>query len=403
MLHAVIMAGGSGTRLWPESRKDFPKQFLTLEGTRSFVQRTADRLAAAVPVENISVVCGEHLVKTVRQQLPELAKDAVLVEPEARNTAACIAYAAIYCLQRDPDATMIVVPADHVISPDSQFRHAVEFAEKLVAAHPEKLITFGIQPTYPAESFGYIERGSTFSHEDSGAKKKVSGKGQTPEDHRVLSPGAAYEVKRFREKPSTETAEGYIESRKYFWNSGIFVWKAVAILEYLKRYAPGVSGPMEKIREILTSAKKHARAEVQRIVAEEFRKVESISIDYAVMEPAAADGKVLVVSAPFAWDDVGSWRAMERIFPQDEQGNTILGETPGEAKKDAGPVPILIDTQSSIFRCSDPQKKVIACVGMKDLGVIVTAEAVLIFDKYQEESVREVTKKLKELGYEEYL
>lgn len=390
MLHAVIMAGGSGSRLWPESRRDCPKQFLTLEGTRSFVQRTADRLAGVVPAGNISVVCGEHLVQAVREQLPELAESAVLVEPEAKNTAACIAYAAIDCLRRDPDATMIVVPADHVISPDAQFHHAVEFARRLVEAYPEKLITFGVQPTYPAESFGYIERGATFSPGEIAAEVPDGAKA---EDHRVLSPGAVYTVKRFREKPSQETAEGYIESRKYFWNSGIFVWKAAAILEYLKQYAPGVAVPMEKIQQALKTAK-----DVPNAIADAFREVESISIDYAVMEPAAADGKVLVVSAPFAWDDVGSWRAMERIFPQDEQGNTILGQpAPGL------PLTVLLDTQSSIFRCSDPAKKVVACVGVKDLGVIVTPEAVLIFDKYQEESVREVTKKLKELGYEEYL
>ena len=444
MLHAIIMAGGSGTRLWPESRKNFPKQFLSLDGDRSFLQKTVDRLTGQVPAENIYVVCGEHLAEVVRDQLPELGAEAVLIEPFARNTAACIAYAAIFCLLKDPDAMMVVVPADHVISPDRKFHHALRFAAELVAKYPEKLVTFGVQPTYPAESFGYIERGETFLPEDmtagTGASRSeaerpdsiaepVSTSG-TPVQNRqvshhhdpvvplttfapvpaatenqVLSPGCAYTVKRFREKPSQETAEGYIESRKYFWNSGIFVWRASAILEYLRRFTPGVFLPMQKILDATREApgdvtEKWRNPAAQKIIREEFSGVENISIDYAVMEPAAAEGKVLVVNAPFAWDDVGSWRAMERVFPQDAAGNTFLDDKLSGAEKAAA---ILIDTQASIFRCSDPRKKVIACVGVKDLGVIVTPETVLIFDKYQEESVREVTKKLKEMGMEEYL
>ncbi|MDO4575572.1 MAG: sugar phosphate nucleotidyltransferase [Planctomycetia bacterium] len=366
MLHAIIMAGGSGTRLWPESRKNFPKQLLKLEGERSFLQQTVDRLcgecsafAARVPLENVRIVAGKNLADAIRTQLPELPADAVLVEPCARNTSACIALAAVECLRNDPDAVLAVLPADQKISPVFSFRKAIFEAAEVVATHPEKVVTLGIEPTYPAESFGYIERDEAFPAPD------------VP----------VFRVKKFREKPSSEVAAEYLAKGNFFWNAGIFVWKAETVLNLLQKHAPGVFVVAEKIRETGD-------------VARYFPEMENISIDYAVMEPAAVEGNVLVMAAPFAWDDVGSWRAMERIFPKDTRHNTLAGTSEKNV--------VLIDSNDCVIRSTDASKTV-ACFGLADVAVIVTPDVVLVFDKNREESVREVTAKLKAMGREDLL
>ncbi|MDO4627971.1 MAG: mannose-1-phosphate guanylyltransferase [Planctomycetia bacterium] len=398
MLYAIIMAGGSGTRLWPESRKNFPKQLMTLQGERSFLQCTVDRLRPTLNPENIGVVTGKNLEKPIRAQLPELAQDAIIVEPCAKNTAGCIALAALWCLEHDPDATMALLPADHVIQPAETFQKTILAAARIVENFPEKLITLGISPTYPAESFGYIERGEYFTEI---ADADFSGNSENSEnvaetgvsDSGILDSGisvlSVFQAMRFREKPDCQTAQTYIEAGNFYWNAGIFVWKARTILECLRAYAPGVFAPVEKMCASLGTEN------YASVLDTEFPKMESISIDYAVMEPAARDGRILVLPAPFSWDDVGSWRAMERLFSQDSAGNT-------SATCPNSPVPVLVDTENCMIRNTDP-KKLVACYGVSDLAVIVTPEVVLVFDKNREESVREVTRKLKEMNYEELL
>ncbi len=372
MLYGIIMAGGSGTRLWPESRRNFPKQLMTLSGNRSFLQSTADRLQPLCKPENIGVATGKSLERAVRGQLPELPSDCVILEPCARNTSGCVALGALWCLKRDPEAIMVLLPADHLIYPVCDFQKTLARAASLIEKHPEKLVTLGVAPTYPAESFGYIERGERF---DAGTT------GEIP----------AFKALRFREKPDRTTAEKYLASGIFYWNAGIFVWKAKTILENLKRFAPGVYGPVENLLRIQSEGVEDFETALER----EFPKMESISIDYAVMEPASAEGSILVLPASFSWDDVGSWRSMERIFPQDESGNTL-------ASAAGTPAPILVDTAECTIRNTDPQKTV-ACFGVKELAVIVTPDTVLVFDRNREESVREVTKKLKEMNCEELL
>jgi len=364
MLYAIIMAGGIGTRLWPESRRSFPKQLMTFLGSRSFLQSTVDRLRPLVPPERIGVVTGERLRDLIAGQLPELPAESILVEPCARNTSGCIALAAIWCLARDPDAVMVLLPADHVIQPTEAFQNSLAQAAEIVAQNPEKLVTLGVAPTYPAESFGYIERGEK-------------------------GPGNSMTVRQFREKPDARTAARYIESGNFYWNAGIFVWHAATILENLRKFAPGVWEPVE---QILKAAN---QSDFGKVLEKEFPRIENISIDYAVMEKAAADGNVLVLPAPFAWDDVGSWRAVERHFPHDEAGNTL-------ASAAGTPEAVLVETRNCTIRNTDPGKTV-ACYGVEDLAVIVTPDVVLVFDRNREESVREVTRKLKEMNCEELL
>ena len=376
MLHAIIMAGGAGTRLWPESRQNQPKQLLTFGDTRSLLQKTLDRLQPTVSLENIRIVTGKHLAQAIRQQTPELPEDAVVVEPCARNTAACIALAALLCLEKDPEATLVVLPSDQYITTNAQFQATLQEAAQLVEQAPETLVTLGIQPTYPAESFGYIERGEALESQGTSIP--------------------AFHVCKFREKPSRDVAAEYIDTGRFFWNAGIFVWKAAAVLRNLQTYAPNVYAPVEEIQTALRQYGSASPLFVE-VLERVFPQIPSISIDYAVMEPVAGAGNVVVVSAPFAWDDVGSWRAMERVFPQDANQNTVL------INGSQGAEVLMLQSHGCIVRCSDAAKKVVATYGLENLGVVITSEAVLIFDKQCEESVREVTKKLKELGREELL
>ncbi|HEV3418015.1 MAG TPA: mannose-1-phosphate guanylyltransferase, partial [Pirellulales bacterium] len=292
MLHAVIMAGGSGTRFWPESRADRPKQLLALTGPRSMIQETIDRLGSLVPPERTLVVTAARLEKAMRRQLPNLPSGAIIGEPCKRDTAPCIGLAAFRVSRDDPDATLVVMPADHVISPADAFQQAIVQAARLVEQAPDRIVTFGIRPTYPAESFGYIERGA------------------------ALDEPGTFAVARFREKPPLSIAKEYLAAGNFYWNSGIFIWKARTILEALERHEPEMHGHLRTI------AAAERTADFAAVFAREFAAIRGVSIDYAVMEKAR---NVAVIEAPFEWDDVGSWHAIARLRGVDAQGNTICG------------------------------------------------------------------------------
>ncbi len=219
MLHAVIMAGGAGTRFWPASRANWPKQLLALVGPRTMIQSTVDRLAGLVPAERTWVVTNQRLTGAISEQLPLVAPEQILSEPCKRDTAPCIGLAALEIVRHDPEAVMAVMPADHVIQPESAFTKAIEFAARLVADDPEQIVTFGIVPTYPAQSFGYIERGAPLA----------SATGGEP---------AAYRVVQFREKPKADVARQYLDQGNFYWNAGIFVWRAQTILDSLAPISP---------------------------------------------------------------------------------------------------------------------------------------------------------------------
>jgi mannose-1-phosphate guanylyltransferase len=285
MLHAVIMAGGSGTRFWPESRAARPKQLLHLVGQRSMIQSTVDRLGQLVPKERILIVTGAQLVDEIWNQLPQLSSSAIIGEPCRRDTAPCIGLAALRIVRDDPEGVMAVMPSDHVIAPDEAFQAAILLAQRLVEDAPDRIVTFGVRPTYPAESFGYIERAAAL----------------TPN---VTQTGAAatnvYHVQQFREKPKAEVAKKYVAAGTFYWNSGIFVWKAATILRQLEERQP------EMVSRLKTIAAAADSASYEDVFAREFAAIDGISIDFAVMEHA---DDVVVVEAPFSWDDVGSWQA----------------------------------------------------------------------------------------------
>lgn len=360
MLHAVIMAGGSGTRFWPESRNSVPKQLLRLAGQRTMIQSTADRLQGLVPPERVLVATNAALVEAIAEQLPELPRESLLGEPCKRDTAPCIGLAALQIVATDPEGIMAVMPSDHVISPMDRFQEAIRSGERLVEEQPGRIVTYGIRPSYPAESFGYIEAGEAL-----GVCSGATG---------------VYQVKQFREKPALEVAEQYVAAGNFYWNAGIFIWKAQTILDALREHQPEMYAHLEAIQQA------RGTDQYQEVLEREFAAIKGVSIDYAVMENAP---DVVVVEAPFNWDDVGSWQSMSRLREQDHADNTVAANHIG------------LDTSGTIVRGSDDH--LIVTLGVKDLIIVHTPDATLVADKSREESIRELVKLMQERGMEQYL
>lgn len=359
MLHAVIMAGGSGTRFWPASRNGFPKQLLHLVGNNTMLQATFERLQGLVSPEHTLVMTNQHLVDAVRIQLPLVPPEQIVGEPMKRDTAACIALAASLIVHADPDAVMLVLPADHIISSDQQFQDCMSAGVRLIEQAPDRIVTFGIRPNYPAESFGYVQRGETLSG------SKVAG---------------AYRVESFREKPNRQIAEQYLQAGTYYWNSGIFMWRARTILDALRTFEPELMKHIDEIAKSMGSP--GFPATLQR----EFAAIDSRSIDYAVMERY---NDVAVIEATFRWDDVGSWQSIGRLTEPDEQGNCVRGK--------------YLPIQSQRMIVYGDHDHLLVTIGMQDMIVVHTDNATLVAPKHEEERVREVVKQLQTRGWEEFL
>jgi mannose-1-phosphate guanylyltransferase len=353
MLHAVILAGGSGTRLWPASRTAKPKHMLAFEPPQTLLQATVERLAGLVPADRTWIVTNQSQAVQIADALPHVDADHIWSESVTRNTAAGIGWAAVKLCRIDPDATMIVLPADHIIKPVSVFCETLQFAAEVVAQSPDVLVTIGVKPTFPATSYGYIQRGSALE-----------------------TSTYAYHVCRFCEKPNRQTAETFCQSEKFYWNAGIFIWKAETILKLLHRFEPEIGNLLDKIADALGTPKESC------ITEESFQKMKSTSIDYAVMERAET---IVVVEATFDWNDVGTWSALDRLYAdqKDESGNLAVSSNI-----------LVIDSTGCTVRCDDPNH-LVALLGLQDIVVIQTADATLIARKDQEESVRCITDELK--------
>ena len=360
MLHAVVMAGGTGTRFWPASRNDAPKQLLQLVGNQTMLRQTLDRLGELAPKERRLIVTNARLVDATRQQLPELPASAIVGEPCKRDTAPCVGLAALLVSRNDPDATMVVMPADHVIRPAEKFQAAIRQAAALVDASPGRIVTFGIKPTYAAEIFGYIHRGESSSV--------------------ALGGAPTFKVRQFKEKPDAATAKKYVDSGEYYWNSGIFVWRATTILDALRQRQPEMLAHLEAIVKAWDS--KDAASVFER----EFTAIKPISIDYAVMEHAT---DVAVIEATFERDDLGGWQSLARLVGKDDRANAIIGKHLG------------VDTTGAIVRTNDDH--LVVTLGLQDVIVVHTPNATLVANKHNEEQIRQVVKRLEELGWSEYL
>lgn len=349
MLHAVVMAGGSGTRFWPASRKMLPKQLLSLSSERSMLQATMDRLGNLVPAERQLVVTNRLLKDAVQNQLPNLPEQNIVGEPCKRDTAPCVGLAAAMIARIDPEGTMVVMPSDHVIADHERFQEAISAGSQLIDGDPTRIVTFGIRPSYPAESFGYIQRADQIESLDI----------------------AAYRVEQFREKPDRETAKSYVDAGTYYWNSGIFLWRASTILDALKKNVPEMHAHLSRIAAAMDTD------DFNDILEKEFTAIDGTSIDYAVMENYP---NVVTIEAPFPWDDVGSWQALTRLHEPDAQGNTVVGSHLG------------IETGGTIIHAQPGHT--IVTIDVEDLIIVQTDDATLVAPKHAEERVREVVKEL---------
>lgn len=349
---AVVMAGGVGTRFWPHSRRRRPKQFLSVQGRDSLLEATVRRLRGLVDPDRICVVAGPEFTPLIRDHLPALPAENLIVEPVARGTAACLGLAARVIERRDPAAVMAVFPADHVIDPLAAFQRTVRtgFA---VAERERCLVTFGIQPTGPATGFGYIEVGAPL---------------------RRTRPRTWWAT-RFVEKPDLATARRYLQSGRYLWNSGMFVWRVDVLREALERHEPAVAGA------VADAPASGARGRSRRA----FAALRAVSIDVAVMEKA---DRVAVVAGEFGWNDVGSWAAMEALWPRDERGNVARG-------------PVLqIDCRDTVAGAGD---RLVAMLGVDNLIVVDSPDALLICAKDRAEEVRRIVDALAARGGRKYL
>lgn len=382
---ATILAGGSGSRLWPLSRQHLPKQFLSLDGDVSLLQTTINRLSPVIDTKNILIVTQETLAKG--EAYHALLPYQSLFESVGRNTAPAIALAAAYLMSDGSDPIMVVLPADHIIKDEVRFHAHLKIA--IEAAESGKLITFGIQPTRPDTGFGYIKiRGPRTQEqglrtEDRGLSGKAA---SSSTQHSVLEPQSCisqsciYDVERFTEKPDQATAERFLQQGGYYWNSGMFVWRASVILAEIQQYLPEVHQVIQAI-----IAESRTTGTFQQAVEKHFAAMPSISIDYGVLEKS---GRVSLIPCDIGWNDVGSWQAVHEISNKDENGNVLQGNV------------IALGCKNSLIRA---EKRLVAAIGTEGFCVIETADAVLISKSDQTQRVREVVDILQQRGVTEHI
>jgi mannose-1-phosphate guanylyltransferase len=344
----VILAGGQGSRFWPLSRSAKPKQFLSIsENGESLIQSTVRRIQPLVGAEDVRVIAPHGLHGLIKEHVPTVK---ILQEPSARNTAACIGLAAVYALVESPnvDPVMVVLPADHAVKDEALLCDALKEAARN-AASEDVLVTIGIPPTSPHTGYGYIKRGSLLS-------------------------GRAYRVERFFEKPSRERAEKYLDEGGFSWNSGMFAWRAGMILEAFQEYLPEMHAGLMRIKGLLESPRDGVDAQI----AEIFSTLESTSIDFGVLEHAR--NCVVIEAEQFGWNDVGSWDQWAENFSPDTDGNLIRGDA------------VVIDSTSCVIKS---EGRLIAAVGLKDVVVIDTGDALLVVARDSVQEVRKVVDELK--------
>ena len=355
---AVIMAGGFGKRLWPESRLNHPKQFLSLKNRESLIQSVYRRSTRIFGIENTFIVTRRELKESILSHLPHLSSQYVIDEPMGRDTAPCIGFAAIWIRKRKGDFPMVVLPSDHLIEGEDKFKRVMEVAIK--QAERGHLVTIGIRPTRPETGYGYLQLGEKIEE---------------------LSGIPLYKLERFTEKPSQKKAKEFFESKNFLWNAGMFAWYPGVILEEIKKYLPPLYEGLKKIEEALGTP------DESEVIEKVYPELPGISIDYAVMEKTK---KAVVIPADFYWDDIGDWQALERIFPKDEKGNIIRG------------VVKEIQTTNSTF--INGEDKILAAIGVSNVIVVNSEKGLLIVAKELSQKVKNlVDEMLKDEDLKKYV
>lgn len=351
---ALIMAGGSGTRFWPLSTEDKPKQFLNLVSEKSMIRETIERTVKLVPFNKIFIATNIKYLENIKKEIPEIPEENIILEPTARDTAACIGYAGLIIRKKYPESLMAVLPSDHLIKKEDEFLENLNKAFK--EAEADIIITLGIKPTYPETGYGYIE------YKKSNTKKDI------------------YSVKSFREKPNFETAEKYIEKGNFLWNSGMFVWKIDLILNEIKKYMPVHEKVLEEIEEKLNGLDLSG-IELSQYIEEIFCKFEKISIDFGVMERSKL---VSVIPVDIGWNDVGSFKSLEEVFSKDENGNIL--------REDMKNTYYELDSEDNII--INKEEKIIATIGLEHFVVVNTGKALLICHKDKTQEIKRIMDKI---------
>lgn len=353
---AVIMAGGSGTRFWPLSRRRHPKQLLKLAGRETLLEQTLDRISPAIPPERTYVFTNTLVRDEIVKLLPRVPKDQIVAEPAARNTTPTIGLAAHEILRRDPGGIMVVLPADHVIGRPAEFRHVLRAACRWADVEGRS-VTVGLKPTRPDTGYGYIRLGAL--------AKKLEGES-------VLS------VEKFTEKPNPRLARRYVRSGRYLWNGGMFIWRALTLLENLERFQPALAGGLRKIAEA-------GGARNRAALGRWFPQLEKISIDYALMEKIS---NVFVVPADLDWSDVGSWEVVYGLRAKDHEGNVRPERS--------------VSVAASRNMIVSPDKLVVT-VGVENLVIVETKDALLVCAREASQNVGKAVQELEKRGWDEYL
>lgn len=355
LLHAVVIAGGSGTRFWPLSRRHHPKQLLNLNGQDTLLHATFMRVDSLVPSSRWWMVVGEAHADGCRKVAPEVPTDRALVEPQARNTAPAIGLAAAHLQATAPGGIMVVLPADHHVQHPEVFCEALAKAAELAAVGP--IVTLGIRPTHPETGYGYIQQGD--------------------KDSRVKG---AYRVERFCEKPDLARAKSFLAEGNFLWNAGIFVMRPEVYLAEVQRQLPDLHAALVEVQAAIGSAK------YPQVLAAAYSKIKGISIDYGVMEHAS---EVAVVPADCGWSDVGSWSALGAVVPPNEQGNVIAGKA------------VVLDSKNCVVYA--PDGHMVGLVGVEGLVVVHTPDATLVVPAERAQEVREVLEKIGAQQWREWM